>query len=415
MGAQSRGTTWLIVAAVGALLTVAAGLGHAQEPIRIGMISPLTGAFAQVGKDMVVGMEVYLEEIGGQVAGRKIELIVEDDQGDPKSALTKARKLVEQDRVHLLTGGLLASIGYALQPYVDAQRIPTTYPVMAGDDLTQRKPARWVVRTGFSSSQAQHPFGEYAARILGYKKVAVVALDYAFGWENVGGFQRTFEEAGGQIVQKVWVPLNTTDFGPFLAQVKRDADAVFALFVGRLAIQFVKQYADAGLKGRIPLIGAGNTTDEAILPAMGDEALGIVTPLHYSAVLDTPANRKFTAAFEKKSGRAASPNAELCYTNARWIAEAVKAINGKVEDREAFLEALRRVELRDTPRGPVTIDRLGNPVQNIYVRKIERVGGKLQNSVIHTFPAVSQFWKYAPDEFLKQPVYSRDHPACRFC
>ena len=414
MSPRSRGTTWGVAAAVAALL-ILAGVAHAQEPIRIGMLSPLTGAFAQVGKDMVVGMEVYLDEIGGQVAGRKVELIVEDDQGDPKTALTKARKLVEQDRVHLLTGGLLASIGYALQPYVEAQKIPTTYPVMAGDDLTQRKPARWVVRTGFSSSQAQHPFGEWVATSLKYRKVAVVAADYAFGWENVGGFQRTFEEAGGQIVQKIWVPLNTTDFGPFLTQVKRDADAVFALFVGRLAIQFVKQYADAGLKGRIPLIGAGNTTDEAILPALGDEALGIITPLHYSAVLDNAANRKFTAAFEKKAGRASSPNAELCYTNARWIAEAAKAIGGKVEDREAFLEALRRVELRDTPRGPLTVDRLGNPVQNIYIRKVERVGGKLQNSVIHTFPAVSQFWKYAPDEFLKQPVYSRDFPPCKNC
>jgi branched-chain amino acid transport system substrate-binding protein len=211
------------------------------------------------------------------------------------------------------------------------------------------------------------------------------------------------------------VPLNTADFGPYVAQIRRDVDAVWTLFTGRLAIQFVKQYNEAGLKARIPLIGGGSTTDEAILPSMGDEAIGVITPLHYSAALDTPANKGFVAAFERKAGRVASPNGETCYTNARWIVEAVKAIGGKVEDREAFLAALRKVELGETPRGPVTVDRLGNTVQNIYVRKIERVGGKLQNTVIHTFPAVSQFWKYNPDEFLKQPVYSRDFPPCKYC
>jgi branched-chain amino acid transport system substrate-binding protein len=240
-------------------------------------------------------------------------------------------------------------------------------------------------------------------------------MDYAFGWEVVGGFQKSFEESGGQVVQKLWTPLATADFAPYLSQIRRDADAVFALFVGRLAIQFLKQYQDAGLKARLPLIGGGPTTDEALLPAMGDEAIGVVTPLHYTAALDTPANRRFSAAFEKKAGKVPSPNAELCYTNARWIVEAIRSVAGRVEDREAFLAALRRVELKDAPRGPLGVDRWGNPIQNIYVRRVERVGGKLQNSVIHTFPAVGQFWKYDPPEFLRQPAYSRDVPPCRHC
>ena len=398
-----------------ALLVCTASPAHAQGPIKIGMIAPLTGAFAQIGKDMVTGTELYLDEVGRQAAGRKIELLVEDDEGNPSVGVTKVRKLVEGDKVHLVTGGLLASTGYAIQPYVDAQKIPTTYPVMAGDDMTQRKPAKWVVRTGFSSSQSHHPFGEWVATQLKYKKVAAVAADYAFGWESLGGFQKTFEDAGGQVVQKLWVPLNTADFAPYLAQVRRDVDAVWTLFTGRLAIQFVKQYQEAGLKARMPLVGGGSTTDEAILPAMGDEALGIITPLHYSAALDTPANKRFVAAFERKASRVASPNGETCYTNARWIVEAVKAVGGKVEDREAFLAALRKVELGETPRGPVTVERFGNTVQNIYIRKVERVGGKLQNSVVHTFPAVSQFGKYNPEEFLKQPVYSRDFPPCKHC
>lgn len=398
-----------------AVLALAAGESRAQGPIKIGMIAPLSGPFAQIGKDMVTGTELYLDEVGRQAGGRKIELIVEDDEGNPSVGVTKVRKLVEGDKVHLVTGGLLASTGYAIQPYVDAQKIPTTYPVMAGDDMTQRKPAKWVVRTGFSSSQSHHPFGEWAATQLKYRKVAAVAADYAFGWESLGGFQKTFEDAGGQIVQKLWVPLNTADFSPYIAQIRRDADAVWTLFTGRLAVQFIKQYQEAGLKTRIPLIGGGSTVDEAILPSMGDEAIGFISPLHYSTALDTPANKRFVAAFERKAGRVASPNGETCYTNARWIVEAIKAVGGKVEDREAFLVALRSVKLGETPRGPVTVDAYGNTVQNIYIRRVERVGGKLQTTVVHTFPAVSQFWKYNPEEFLKQPVYSRDFPPCKHC
>lgn len=414
MSRLSRRTVLAGLALV-AMLALALGEAAAQGPIKIGLLAPLTGPFAAIGRDLVAGTELYLDEIGRQAAGRKVELIVEDSEAKPDVALTKARKLVEQDRVHLLTGGVLASVGYALHPYVDAQKIPATYPVTAPDDLTQRKLAKWVVRTGFNSSQSLHPFGEWVARTFRYKKVVAMGMDYAFGWEIVGGFQRSFEESGGQIIQKIWSPLPTNDFAPFLSQVKRDADAVFALYAGRPALQFTKQYQDAGLRARLPLIGGGTLTDEAVLPAMGDEASGIISPLHYSAALETSINRKFVAAFEQKTGKTPSHSAELSYTNARWIVEAIKAIGGKVEDREPFLAALRKVEIKDAPRGPVTLDSYGNPVQNIYVRKVERVGGKLQNTVIHTFPAVSQFWKYSPEEYLKQPLYTRDYPPCRHC
>src|SRR5437867_10404795 len=240
----SRGRGWprfLLVVLLALLGAPPAALGQGG-PIRIGLLAPLSGAFSATGKDMLVGVELYLDEIGRQVAGRKIELIVEDSEGTPATALTKARKLVDQDRVHVLTGGLLASTGYALQPFVDGQRIPTTFPVIAADDLTQRKPARWIVRTGWTTSQPMHPFGDWVARTLKYKRVATIGMDYAFGWETGGGFQRSFEDAGGQVVQKIWTPLNANDSAPFLAQVKRDADAVLALFVGRLALQFMKHY-----------------------------------------------------------------------------------------------------------------------------------------------------------------------------
>ncbi len=383
---------------------------QAKGPIKIGFIAPLSGGMAATGKDMLSGLQLYLEEIGYTAAGRKIELIVEDDEAVPATGLTKTRKLVEKDGVHVMTGGLLASTGYALAPYIDSKEIPMTYPLMAPDDLTQRQRAKWIVRTGWNSSQPNHPLGEYAYQVLKYRKVAIIGLDYAFGWECSGGFQKTFEEAGGKIIQKIWTPLTVTDFSPYLAQISKESDAVYALFLARATLQFTKQYQEFGLKAKIPLIGGGTTTDEHALPSMGDEAIGIITALHYSEALDNPANKRFVKAFREKAKKAASYYSENTYTGVRWIVEAIKAIGGDVENRPKFLEALRKVELKDVPRGPFKLDDYGNPVQNVYIRKVERVGGELQNTVIHTYPNVSQFWKYKPEEFLKQPVYSREFP-----
>ena len=232
-------------------------------------------------------------------------------------------------------------MGYALQPFIDNAAVPATYPVIAADDITQRTPAKWIVRTGWATSQPMHPFTDWVLKNTKYKKVTTMGMDYAFGYETVGGFQRVFEEGGGQIVQKIWTPLNTNDFAPFLSQIKRDSDAVLALFVGRLALQFMKQYQEAGLHGKIPLLGGGTTTDESVLPQMGDEALGTITALHYSQAIETPANKKFAQAFEAKAGKIASYYSEATYTNMRWIVEAIKAAGGKVEDQPALLVALR--------------------------------------------------------------------------
>ncbi|HXZ37116.1 MAG TPA: ABC transporter substrate-binding protein [Thermodesulfobacteriota bacterium] len=401
---------WMAAAVSLVILNPSVSPAQGKGPIKIGYISPLSGMMAANGKDMLGGIQLYLEEIGYQAAGRKIEFIVEDDEANPATGLTKTRKLVEKDGVHLMTGGLMASTAYALAPYIDSKEIPMTYPIMSADDITQRKIPKWIVRTGWSSSQPHQPFGEYAYNVLKFKKIAVVAYDFAFGWECVGGFHKAFEDAGGRIIQKIWVPLTAQDMSPYLSQISKDADAVFAVFSGRQAMQFIKQYQEFGLKGKIPLIGGGTTTDEHALPSMGDEAIGVITPLHYSEALDNPANRKFVKAFREKAKKAASYYSEGTYTGARWIVEAIKAINGDVENRGKLLEALKKVELKDVPRGPMKLDSYGNPVQNIYIRKVERVGGELQNTVIQTYPEVSQFWKYKPEEFLKQPVYSREYP-----
>ena len=403
---------------LGLVLTIAASPLDAwaqKGPIKIGFMAPMTGGAAQVGKDMLNGLNMYLEEHGNRIAGRQVEVIVEDTLGKPDVALTKLRKLVESDKVQVLAGGLFAHVGYALAPKVDAYKVPMLYPVMAADDLTQRKPAPWVVRTGWTSSQPSHPFGEYAAKTLGYKKVVTIGMDYAFGYEVVGGFQKTFEENGGKIIQKLWAPIGTADFAPYLSQIKRDADAVFALMVAVSSLRFPKQYENFGLKAKIPLIGGGTTFDEFVLPSLGDEAIGGMSPLIYSAAIDTPINKAFVKKYRAKYGKVPSYYSETCHTAGRWIDEAAKAIGGDVENHEKFLAALRKVEIPDAPRGPIKLDSHGNPIQNIYIRKVEKINGELWNTVVKTYPNVSQFWTYPPAEFLKQPVYSRDYPPCKHC
>jgi len=411
-GRRWLGTVAATVVVVG--LHALGAMAGERGPIRIGYFAPLSGVASSAGKDMTDGFMLFWDEVGNQAAGRKVEVVVEDSEGVPATALTKVRRLVEQVKAHSVAGGLLAATGYAIVPYVEQQRIPTVYPVTAPDDITQRKPSRWVVRTGHSGSQTTHAMGDYAYRNMGLRRVATMGFDYSFGWEGVGGFQRVFEDLGGKVVQRTWTPLTVQDFGPYLASVKRDVDGVYLNYSTTWAQRFLRQWNDFGLKGRMVLVGVGQNTDENVLKGMGDEALGLITSLNYSGALDTPANKKFSAAYEKKFGRNTSLYSMQGYTAARFYFEAIKAINGDVEDRERFLQALRKVEIADDPRGSMKMDELGNPIQNVYIRKVERVGGKLQNTVIHTYPMVSQFWTYKKEDYLKEPLYDRNTP-CRFC
>jgi branched-chain amino acid transport system substrate-binding protein len=379
----------------------------ADQPIKIGFMVPLSGGSAQNGRDILNGFLLYLDEIGYRAGGRTLQLIVEDDEAIPAVGLTKARKLVERDDVHVMAGALLSSTGYALAPYIDSMRIPMVYPVVSADDLTQRRRSMWVVRTGWSGSQPNHAFGEYAYHTLGVRSIVTIALDYAFGWESVGGFERTFLAEGGRIRRKIWVPVSVHDFAPYLAQIPRDVDAVYALLLGRSALQFMKQYQEFGLKGRVKLIGGGTTTDEHVLPFMGDEAIGTVTALHYSAALNTPANAAFARAYRARFKKVPSYYSESMYTGGKWLVAAINAIDGRVEDRAALLEALRNARPSDLPRGPVELDAYGNPIENVYIRRVDRVNGELQNTVIDTFPKVSQFWTFDPAAYLREPLYAR--------
>jgi len=405
----------ILAVIVVAALVVGAPSEAQKGPIKIGFLVPQTGPLAANGKDMINALELFFEEQKYRLAGREVKLIIEDDEGKPATGLTKARGLVEGQGVHLITGPLSAAVGYAVAPYIDGKKIPAIFPIVSADDLTQRKRSQYIVRTGWTSSQPSHPFGKWVYDNLGYRRIAMIGYDFAFGWEVAAGFHRTFEEAGGKIVQKLWPPLGNADFAPYLSQLKRDVDAVYAVFSGADALRFAKQFAEAGLKERLPLIGGGTFTDEHVLRTMGDEVLGVVTALHYSAALSTPANQKFAAAYEAKYKQIPSYYSEGTYVAGVALKAALEATGGDIENVDKFLGALRRVDLSDAPRGPMRFDDFGNPVQNVYVRKVERVNGRLQNSVIQTFPNVSQFWTYKPEEFLKAPAYSRDYPPCTNC
>jgi branched-chain amino acid transport system substrate-binding protein len=412
-----RKTLGIVVLAV---LAVAVGFtGQAtwaqKGPIKLGFLTPLSGPLSANGKDMLNGMELFLEEHKYRLAGREVKLITEDDEGKPATGLTKARGLVEGQGVHVVVGPLSAAIGYAVAPYIDGKKVPAIFPIVSAEDITQRKRSPYIVRTGWSSAQPSHPFGKWVYDNLKYRKIAMIGYDFAFGWEVAAGFHRSFEEAGGQVVQKLWPPLGTADFAPYLSQMRRDVDAVYAVFSGADALRFAKQFAESGLKEKLPLIGGGTFTDEHVLRTMGDEVLGVVTALHYSAALPTPANKKFAQAYEAKYKQIPSYYSEGSYVAGVALKAALEATGGDIESADKFLGALRRVDLSDAPRGPMKFDDYGNPIQNIYVRKVERVGGRLQNSVVHTFPNVSQFWTYRPDDYLKNPVYSRDFPPCRHC
>ena len=402
----------LALAAVAAWL-FAGGAASAADPIRIGFLAPMTGIFAQAGKDMLDGLKMGLETAGGQVAGRKVELIEEDDEGNPATAQAKYRKLVQQDKVHVLTGVLLANIGYALVPPIERDELPSLF-LTTPDELTKRRPPKWILRSNFAASQPMHPLGDYAAKILKYKRVAALAMDNPFGHECLGGFQRVFEDAGGRVVQKTWVPLNAMDFAPYLSQVPRDVDAVVQVFVAGQAVRFAKQYAESGLKDKHPLLGIGVFTDESALRSMGDEAIGVVGSLIWAPTLTTPANQAFMKLAEARLKRTPAYFHAVMYSTGRWITEAARAVDGKVEDRARFLAAIRKAsETTEDPRGPIKLDEYNNPTQNVYILKVEKIGGRLQNTVIHTYPMVSQFWTYKPEEFLKSPAYDRSYPPVR--
>ena len=389
----------------------AAGGEAGGDAIQIGFITSLTGVSASSGQDMQEGWDLYWEQNGTEVAGRELVTTVEDDAGDPAVALNKAERLAEQVGVDLIVGPLFANVGYAIADFASREGIPNFQQVSSADDIIQRARFEGVLRVaGWTSSQTSHPAGQWAYD-QGYRRVVTICTDYAFGQENCGGFVNTFTDAGGEIVEQLWNPLGTQDFGTYMAQIQATApDAVFSLQVGGDSVRFVEAWNNFGLKDTLPLIGGETLLDQSLLRNMGPEAEGLLSVGKFAEGRQEPATQDFVEAFLEAYGELPSYYAQTSYTAARWTAEALEAVDGNIEDTEPFLEAVRAVELDDTAGGPMRLDEYDNPIQNVYMREVQRrEDGLLWNVPLETFEDVSQFWTYDPDEFLEHPVYSRDY------
>jgi branched-chain amino acid transport system substrate-binding protein len=385
---------------------------QAAGPIRVGLLTVKTGPLASGGIDMERALVMYLKERDNTLAGRKVELTVADTGGVPATARTKTQELVERDKVNVLIGPLAAFEALAIDDYLRAQQMPTL-SVAAAEDMTQRKPNPWFVRATSTSSQCSQPMADYCAKTLKWRRMSLIADDIAYGHEMLAGFQRVFEDNGGRVVQKMFPPLTVPDYGTYLAQLKTNVDGVFLGFAGSNGFRYLRQFNEYGLRGKVNVVGGMTALDEAVLRNMGDEALGIQTACWYSAELSNPLNKSFAAAFRQAFKYDPGFYAAATYVNGAVLESALQAVKGKVEDKQAFMKALRGVKAQ-TVRGPVSFDQYGNVVGDVFIRAVERKEGRLVNAVQFTYPNVSQFWTYDPKAFLANPVYSRDWPPAKY-
>jgi branched-chain amino acid transport system substrate-binding protein len=376
------------------------------KPIKIGLLTVKTGPLAQGGIQMEQGTRLFLKDSGDKLAGRATELIVADTGGNPAGAKTKAQELIERDNVDMIFGPLAAFELLAISEYVASKKVPIL-SLAAAEDMTQRKPNPYFVRASATAAQAMQPLGDYAAKDLKYETAITIVEDFAFGYEQMGGFQRVFEDAGGRVKGKLWPPIVTPDYTPYLAQLS-GVDVIVQGFAGSNPLKFMKQYKDAGLT--LPVIGGETAGDDALLKSFGDEAIGMISASPYTADLDTSSNKKFVAGMLRDYENLPGLYAAGLYINGMVADAALQKTGGSADDRDALIKALRAVALTDTPRGPFHFDHFGNVVGDIFIRRCERKGGKLVNTTIKTYNNVSQFWTYDEKWFLAQPVYSRDYP-----
>jgi branched-chain amino acid transport system substrate-binding protein len=384
------------------------------EPIRIGFLTVRTGPLAAGGRQMEEGIQIFLKERNYTIAGRKVELTIADTGGNPVGAKTKTQELVERNKVHVIIGPLATFEALAIDDYIKEARVPLITPTSAAqNDLAQQKRNDFVLHAVGTAAQPMHVLGEYAAKKLGYKRVATIADDFTYGHEGQAGFQHTFEDNGGKVVQKLWPPLNVVDYGSYTGEIKQNVDAVYAGFAGVNGLRFLRQFNEYGLKSRIAVLGNPTCVDEGVLKNMGDEALGVVTASWYTATIDSPDNKRFVQAVLDEYKVVPGFYTAGTYTAGLFLEEALKALNGKFEDNAAFVRALHNVRLTRGPMGPIRLDEYGKPILTIYIRKVERKDGVLVNTIVETVPDVSQFWKYDPKQFMASPTYSRDYPTAK--
>ena len=357
----------------------------AQNAVKIGMLAPMTGPFTSTGKQLVAGARLYMQLNGETVAGRKIELIVKDDTGNADMTKRLAQELVVNEKVAFLAGFGLTPGALATAPIATEAKVPQVVMMAATSIVTERSP--YIVRTSFSVPQTTVPLADWAAA-NGIKQVMTLVSDFAPGIDIETVFKQRFEAVGGKVTASLRVPLANPDFAPYLQRVA-DAkpDALMGFVPAGVGPAFMRQYVERGLdKSGIKFIAEGSVTEDDIISQIGDAALGIITSQHYSAAHDSAENKQFVADF-KKANAGMRPNlvAVQAYDGMHAIYEALKKTNGATDGTQ-LVDAMKGVSFA-SPRGPVTIDPATREmIQNIYIRKVEKVDGELYNVEFATIP-----------------------------
>lgn len=387
----------------------------AQGEVKVGFISAFTGVFSSFGKMQKEGAELALEEAKYSAGGKKITVVYEDDQLDNEQAVTKAKKLVEQDKIDILTGLVSGDEGLAVGDYMKDKNIPVVPMYSASEDMTMRAFYPMIVRATWTGAQSMDAFGYWLAKDKGFKKIYQIGEDYSFPWNEGGGFKRGFCRGGGEVVSSVWFPPGTTsDFSSMIASIPLDKnyDAVLYNGAGGDAVNFIKQYVELGMNKKMPLLGQSNTFEKPDLDSMPTDIAGSLSPHHTTDDMATQQWTAFKGAFNKRWGHDPSAASAFAYSSMKMMLGAIEARKGDITDKTALVDAMLAFDQSNDPRGPVKMDTKWHAaVENVYIREVSvDANGKLFNKGILTVKDVSQFGPYDPDTYMKQKPDGNQYP-----
>ncbi|GAA1791558.1 ABC transporter substrate-binding protein [Planosporangium flavigriseum] len=380
-------TAALVVAATSACASKAGG--STSDPIKVAHPLPLTGVYAANGKDLQSGFEIGLKEFGSEVNGRKIEVTFADTQGDPATALTTVRKLI-QDGAQVVQGPMATNEIAAVAPLLAQNGIPVNdLGLCSAAQLDSWAKTGNGFTSGYSCDQTALVAAEWAYNEMKWRHITLPALDYSWGWATAGGFKSAFEKLGGKIDKEIWIPNTAADLSSYVTQIPKDTDAVFAAVAGAFSVKFINAYKSFGLTGKIPVFGVTPLIDGSILPTMDPAATeGVYAGAQYCDGIDTPENKKFVETYHAANKRYPGYYAEAAYVRAQVLVSALKARNGDASDHKAMAKAMKQVTI-NAPRGPVSIsDKSFSPIQNIYICQVKMVNGELRSIPIKTYEKV---------------------------
>ena len=351
-------------------LACIATLGHAQQaPLKVGLMLPYSGTYAALGVAIENGFKLRVDELGGKLAGRDIEYVKVDDESDPSKATDNVNKLIKRDNVDVIIGTVHSGVVMAMAKAAKESGTVLIVPNGGADAVTGPMCAPNIFRSSFSNWQPAYAMGAVAAK-EGKKTAMTITWKYAAGDESVAGFKEGFEKGGGKVVKNLTVPFPNVEFQAQLTEIAAaKPDAVYSFFAGGGAVKFVKDYAAAGLNKTIPLYGPGFLTD-GTLEAQGAAAQGMLTTLHYGDGLDTPRDKSFRTAYATKFKLQPDVYAVQGYDAAQMLAIGLNATRGDVSKKAEFAAAVEKAKI-DSPRGAFTISKAHNPVQDVYLRKVD--------------------------------------------